>query len=93
MLEARLRAESPDEIQALWFLLGASGCEVSPRTRKQRDEGFTDQYGLIRIPDEWLARWRAAGSPTVGPVRAQATIDRPALPGGERQLRGRRGRR
>ena len=96
MLDVRFRGDDP-EIQTLWFVLQTVGCEVAPRTKKGRDEGFTDQYGTVRVPPEWIERWRAAGSPDAargaGPVRADATLgERPALPAGDRRP-VRRGRR
>lgn len=80
MLQIRVEGQ-PAETDALLGVLAAAGVEVQVGTRKLRSEGFTHTYAMARLVD-----WPPADT---GPVRAQAFVDRPALPAGRTRRRPR----
>jgi hypothetical protein len=82
MLQLRVEGELA-EARAFLDALAGAGAEVQVGTAKDRGE-FHHVYAVIRMP----GYTPPAGD--VGPVRAQATVVRPPLAGGRRQLRGRR---
>jgi hypothetical protein len=73
MLQMRLEGD-PAESDALLAVLAAAGVEVQVGTRKQRREGFTHTYAVVRLADQ---------PAPAGPIRAHATVAAPpTLPGG-----------
>jgi hypothetical protein len=84
MLQMRLEGD-PAEAEAFLAVLTAHGAEVQVGTVKARREGFSHTYAVVRMPG-----YAAPPADRAGPVRGEIVVDRPAVDGGRRALRGRR---
>jgi hypothetical protein len=84
MLQMRLEGDEA-EARAFLAVLAGAGAEVQVGTVKARREGFSHVYAVVRMPG-----YAAPPAGPAGPVRGEIVVDRPAVDGGRRALRGRR---